>query len=251
MITLSFVAQRMTLSDRDVRTLLDVVGSPVSADPLPWPVLHGLRTLIPCDELSFFQLDSDRRRMLWSQDLPADPGAADDEPAFWAHYADCRPCSYPDDSDDLTSVTRFSDFYSLRALRATGMYAEYFRPAGVQREIMLCLPSPPRRTVRLVLFRGPGPDFTDRDRALLTLLRPHLQRLCRPAAAPPPVAAELTARQRQLLRLVAAGYTNSQMARRLGIADATVRKHLENTFERLQVHSRAAAVARVFGAAAD
>jgi hypothetical protein len=26
----------------------------------------------------------------------------------------------------------------------------------------------------LVLYRGPGPDFSERDRAVLTLLRPHL-----------------------------------------------------------------------------
>jgi hypothetical protein len=32
----------------------------------------------------------------------------------------------------------------------------------------------PGRTMRLFFFRGPGPDFSERDRALLTLLRPHL-----------------------------------------------------------------------------
>jgi hypothetical protein len=32
----------------------------------------------------------------------------------------------------------------------------------------------PGRSVRLFLLRGPGPDFSDRDRALLVLLRPHL-----------------------------------------------------------------------------
>ena len=237
----------MTLRDRDVRTLLriahpdDAAAGP-SPGALPWSVLHGLQSLIRCDAIAFFQLDSDRRRMLWGQDLPADDDAAETEPAFWAHYRDCRPCFYPDDSGDLTSVTTFSDFYSLRELRATGMYADYLRPAGVEREIMLCLPSPARRTVRLVLFRGRGPDFGERDRALLTLLRPHLHRLHRAGSRPAPA---LTDRQRQLLGMVAAGYTNSQIARRLGLADSTVRKHLENIFDRLQVHSRAAAVARL------
>ena len=49
------------------------------------------------------------------------------------------------------------------------------------------------------------------------------------------------------MRLVAAGHTNRQIARRLVVAESTVRKHLENIFERLQVSSRTAAVARVFG----
>jgi len=49
-----------------------------------------------------------------------------------------------------------------------------------------------------------------------------------------------------LLRLVAAGHTNSQIARRLGIAEGTVRTHLENIYERLHVSSRTAAVSRAF-----
>src|SRR5438034_7650298 len=53
------------------------------------------------------------------------------------------------------------------------MYSEFLR--GVEHELMLCLPAGPGRTVRLLFFRGPGPDFSERDRALLALLRPHLR----------------------------------------------------------------------------
>jgi hypothetical protein len=49
-----------------------------------------------------------------------------------------------------------------------------------------------------------------------------------------------------LLRLVAGGYTNSQIGSRLGISEGTVRKHLENIYGRLQVSSRTAAVTRAF-----
>jgi len=42
---------------------------------------------------------------------------------------------------------------------------------------------------------------------------------------------------------VRAGYSNYQIARRLGLSEGTVRKHLENAFNRLGVTSRAAAVA--------
>ena len=34
--------------------------------------------------------------------------------------------------------------------------------------------TPHWRTIRLILWREPGPDFSERDRALLALLRPHL-----------------------------------------------------------------------------
>ena len=98
---------------------------------------------------------------------------------------------------------------------------------------------------RQILFRTGGPDFTDRDALLLHLLRPHLialhLRQRRRAAGVP----ELTPRQMQVLRLVAAGCTNAQAGRALGLSEATVRKHLENAFARLDVNTRTAAVAKV------
>jgi DNA-binding NarL/FixJ family response regulator len=45
---------------------------------------------------------------------------------------------------------------------------------------------------------------------------------------------------------VAAGHTNTQIARRIGLSEGTVRTHLENIYERLQVSSRTAAATRAF-----
>ena len=50
----------------------------------------------------------------------------------------------------------------------------------------------------------------------------------------------------ELLNLVAAAHTNTQIARRLGISEGTVRTHLENIYRLLQVSSRTAAVNRAF-----
>jgi len=100
--------------------------------------------------------------------------------------------------------------------------------------------------VRLTLNRGPGPDFSERDRAVLTLLGPHLDQAYLDAERRRHPVPQLTARQTGLLDLVAAGHTNTQIARRLGISEGTVRTHLENIYERLQVSSRTAAVTRAF-----
>ena len=102
------------------------------------------------------------------------------------------------------------------------------------------------RTIRLAFFRGHGRDFSERDRALLTLLRPHLNQAYLDAERRRHPVPQLTPRHWDLLRLVAAGHTNAQIARRLGISEATVRKHLENIYSRLNVSSRTAAVTRAF-----
>lgn len=60
-------------------------------------------------------------------------------------------------------------------------------------------------------------------------------------------AARLTARQRQVLRLVAQGLADKEVGERLGIATVTAQKHMTNILERLQVSNRAAAVAVVCG----
>jgi DNA-binding CsgD family transcriptional regulator len=64
------------------------------------------------------------------------------------------------------------------------------------------------------------------------------------AAATAPLP--LTPRHQELLRLVAAGHTNAQIARRLGITETTARIHLQNIYSRLPVSSRTTAVTRAF-----
>jgi DNA-binding NarL/FixJ family response regulator len=100
--------------------------------------------------------------------------------------------------------------------------------------------------VQLAFWRERGPDFSERDRALLELLRPHLYQAYLDAERRHSGTPRLTPRQWDLLRLAAGGYTNSQIATRLGVSEGTVRKHLENIYGRLQVSNRMAAVTRAF-----
>jgi DNA-binding NarL/FixJ family response regulator len=54
----------------------------------------------------------------------------------------------------------------------------------------------------------------------------------------------LSAREREVLRLVAAGQSNKQIARALGIAERTVKFHVTSLFQKLGADNRAQAVAR-------
>jgi DNA-binding NarL/FixJ family response regulator len=126
------------------------------------------------------------------------------------------------------------------------------RPRGLDNLIGMCLSEPPGpdagpgRNVRLFFLRGPGPDFSERDRALLTLLRPHLQQAYHDAERRRSPVPDLTPRQWDLLHLIAGGRTNTQIARQLGLSEGTVRTHLENIYARLKVSNRTAAVVRAF-----
>lgn len=63
-----------------------------------------------------------------------------------------------------------------------------------------------------------------------------------PAAAPP--FPELTEREREVLERIAAGRSNPEIARDLGVAPKTVRNHISNVFAKLQVRDRAEAIVR-------
>jgi DNA-binding CsgD family transcriptional regulator len=54
----------------------------------------------------------------------------------------------------------------------------------------------------------------------------------------------LTRRQTEILTLIAEGYTDKQIARRLHMSTKTVAAHLQRVFDKLNVRTRAAAVAR-------
>jgi DNA-binding CsgD family transcriptional regulator len=61
----------------------------------------------------------------------------------------------------------------------------------------------------------------------------------------------LTPRETEILAWVAHGKTNPEIARILWIAPTTVRKHLENVYAKLGVHTRTAAVTRCLGVLDD
>lgn len=67
-------------------------------------------------------------------------------------------------------------------------HTDFFRPLGVEHVLQLCLPGRlgpaawpctaarfawPCSAAKIVFFRTPGPDFSERDRDLLALLQPH------------------------------------------------------------------------------
>ena len=254
------MVSRVSATEQELRALAGVVSevrSDLPAQGLPLSLLSDLKDQIPCDFLLCHGYDTTLQKYWFAQQIPEEDG--DGNPAdedwrrvFWEQYWDCKVCSYPDRTGDLRSIVKVYDFYSVRQWRSTGFYREIMRPQGLENHIQFCLSEPPGpdagpgRTVRLFFLRESGLDFSERDRALLTLLRPHLQQAYHDAERRRSPVPQLTARQWDLLYLIAGGRSNFQIARQLGLSEGTVRTHLENIYARLNVSNRTAAVVRAF-----
>jgi DNA-binding NarL/FixJ family response regulator len=68
----------------------------------------------------------------------------------------------------------------------------------------------------------------------------------RSAPVEPAVAAKLTARELEVLRLLAEGLRPSEVAERLLISPKTVATHIDHILSKLEVHSRSQAIAVAF-----
>jgi len=64
------------------------------------------------------------------------------------------------------------------------------------------------------------------------------RRLSEAPPADEPDAPRLTARETEVLRLVAKGLTYKQIAERLVLSHRTVQNHVQNTLRKLQLHNR-------------
>jgi ATP/maltotriose-dependent transcriptional regulator MalT len=87
----------------------------------------------------------------------------------------------------------------------------------------------------------------DAARRLFDELGVHVDaREARSPSAPTALPDGLTGREAEVLRLVAAGQTNKQIAGELFLSDKTVARHLSNIFVKISVSTRAAATAYAF-----
>ena len=66
-----------------------------------------------------------------------------------------------------------------------------------------------------------------------------------------PALARLTPREREIAALIGKGLSNKEISRRLTIGLSTVKNHVHNLLEKLQVPGRSAAAARLRGVEAD
>jgi DNA-binding CsgD family transcriptional regulator len=161
-------------------------------------------------------------------------------PAFFRHLSD-HPLIRLQAAGDVGAY-RLSDTTSMRRFRRAPLYGEFFGPAAIGHQLALALEATPRPLTGL-WFNRARRDFSDDDLLVAELLRPRLQ-AAEMAVRSAVARAALTAREREVLDVVATGATNAAVAEALVVSPTTVKKHLDNIYAKLGVGSRAAAAER-------
>ncbi|HEY6961300.1 MAG TPA: helix-turn-helix transcriptional regulator [Gaiellaceae bacterium] len=324
-----------SVSERDAAALLEVAVELASLDDaraFPAQFLARLGRLIGTDRSTFCELDRRNRRVVleanWEDGVETLIVDEVGDEYAWELLKEHPVCSRRVASGDWTTPHAISDYMPLRELRRTALWNEMYRDENVNYWLDMGLPMHHGHS-RVFIFLGDTHDFGSREKLILELLEPHLERRARDAdlaaaavealadvneggeahdvvlatargtiefASPHARALlrtyfgvadgtlpvqlrrgttvvtlpggrltvrtarvgdllvlllgeedarvdELTARQREILALVARGLTDAQIAERLEIAAATVNKHLEAVYKRLDVHTRTAAAA--------
>ena len=248
------------LSGSDYQGILEFVhaaGEVDGTDPFPEQVLARLRELVPCDTVSYgdFDPDCDREGHVWRTGVgySGEPRAPVTPAVCEAHSRLAYQYPYRPWSPEATRALRWSDLLSRREWHALDLYWEVCRALDGEYELELWLATP-EGVAGGFAFDSFKRDFSERDKLVLDTLRPHLVQLWCNADARRRESrslAALTPREREILRWVARGKSNREIAALLYLAPGTIRKHLENVYEKLGVTNRAGAVARAFGIETD
>ena len=245
--------QRSRIAHQLLRTVM-AVPAMTSADDLDSLVAQMLRAVIDCDEVIRTELDL----IAASATVRRGPQLANDRAMAekLARVATAHPAvaSYLKPGDD-GAPRRVSDVVPDRVWMASDGYNEVFRADGARFQLSLVVHLTPTRGTGWVLTRSSS-DFKDDDVSVARLLLPEAVALDALAAR---IRAEsedleqvgvlnaLTARELEVLKQAATGRTAYAIGRALGIAEGTVRKHLEHAYAKLGAHDRVSALNALHG----
>jgi DNA-binding CsgD family transcriptional regulator len=144
-------------------------------EPFTPQVLDGLGALVRADWVMYCEQDRIRQHIRLQVEREGDSWSGGVMAPYW-DIADEHPVCRRHNAGEARAL-KLSDFVTLRQLTNSHVYDVWFRPAGVDHELNVAIPSPRWHTKTFLFERGPGRDFTERDRTVLDVLQPHLGRL--------------------------------------------------------------------------
>lgn len=232
---------------RGVLRFLELAAANDGPLPVNRPAVQQLAQLIPCDVAEYFEFGVADWRVLCdvtNEDVEVSP-ELDEALHSWG-FQNPLGASRRTPAD---GALRLSQVVKRRALERLEFHDAYLRPLHIDDVLKLWVPVG-NDVIACVQLVREGRSFTLRDEQVLAMLPVHLAHHRRSAearrAATTTMAslAPITAREAEILSLVAIGKRNQEIADALFIAQGTVRKHLEHIYDKLEVRSRAGAVAR-------
>lgn len=250
----------MSLERAALRLVGDVYGL-LEIDEFRTGLLNALREAMPADWVSLNEVGERPEQTISIVEPPLEQRWHE----VWAQYGAQNPLVARIERTRDGRVFRFSDVVTPAELHALELYREFFGPIGLEHQIAFTLPSPSQLIIGVALSRCDR-DFSDDERDLLELARPHLiqaynnaMRYTRlqHASLDGPLRVDrthadllgrgLTEREAQIVRLVANGYSDREIAAILEISHRTVQKHLQRCYAKLGVHDRRQAAAMALG----
>jgi DNA-binding CsgD family transcriptional regulator len=248
---MSYLRSHGALQRQDVQgalALIDVAYSANSPEEFARPIVEALARLVPGEIVGYNERELASHRLLVAAETP-DVAPSDDVVDAVTTFCGEYPLSMQRHRSEIRAL-KISDFASARELHRLDYYNHALKPLGIEHQLRLWLSAPPGIARYFYISRRVAEgDFVERDRDLLELVRPFLVALHQRfdvQIADETNADGLTSRETEILAWVARGKTNQEIAALLVVSPHTVRKHLEHTFQKLQVHTRTAAVARAF-----
>jgi DNA-binding CsgD family transcriptional regulator len=240
------------LRDRELHAALEFVHTASSADeaePFPQPIIALLARVVPAEVVGYSEWEvRPVPRLLVENAVPSVRTPREIAHARTA-YCSTYPLSIQRRIDEPRPMA-ISDFLTRRQLHRLDYWDQVLRPFGIEHQLRLWLPAPCGRSWLFQFSRlGVQGDFDDCQRAVLEFLRPFLvairDRFELRLTVRPASNGALTEREAEILSWIARGKSNEEIALLLFVSPHTIRKHLENAYRKLGVHTRAAAVARL------
>ena len=158
--------------------LLERVSAAESVEEFGLALVAGLGEVISADVVAYNEIDPSRRHAHYLAS-PAEATFPGSEAALERNIDDNPLIRYHMGTGD-GSAAALSDFVTLKRLRQTGLHSELFQPLGIDRQLVVTLPTLPPLLVGIAVMRG-GADFSERERGALDLLRPSLAQAFRNA----------------------------------------------------------------------
>lgn len=144
-----------------------------------------------------------------------------------------------------------SDFFSERQFRDLPLYTEAYRPFGLDNHLCIPVVGEGGAAIHCSVQRLGGADFSERDRAVIAKLQPHLasaRALARERPGSGAMTPEiflrlgLTPREAEVFHWLVEGKRNAEIGAILRLRLQTVKAHVAEIFRKLRVENRHSAM---------